>query len=96
MGDLMMTQEERTKKQLVQAERAKEESKELLIETGWTKEETALLTKGIVKYPPGTKERWQTIADFIGTKTMKEVIKMAQKIALKREQDVADRKEKEA
>jgi DnaJ homolog subfamily C member 2 len=35
----------------------------------WTKEEVALLTKGIVKFPPGTINRWKMIAEFVGTKT---------------------------
>jgi hypothetical protein len=66
ISDMLLTQEERTKRQL---EKEKEESKEILIEAGWTKEEIALLTKGIVKFPPGTKERWATIADFVATKS---------------------------
>ena len=76
-------------------EKEKEEQKETLVESGWSKEEIALLTKGIVKFPPGTKDRWTTIADFVATKSQKEVIKKAQEIAQKREKDAADRKEKE-
>jgi DnaJ family protein C protein 2 len=69
-----MSEEERVK---FQVEKEKEESKEINIEAGWTKDEIALLTKGIVKFPPGTKDRWQTIAMFIGSKTHKDVIKKA-------------------
>jgi hypothetical protein len=56
------------------------------VEAGWTKEEIALLTKGIVKFPPGTKERWATIALFC-CKPQKDCIKKAQEIAKKRELD---------
>jgi len=45
-----------------------------------------LLTKAIVRFPPGTTDRWKTVADFIGTKTSKEVIAKAQEIAARREQ----------
>ena len=74
MADLLLSTEERQKKQI---EKEKEESKEIQIESGWSKEEIALLTKGIVKHPPGTKDRWMTIAEFVGTKSQKEVIKKA-------------------
>ena len=33
---------------------------------GWTPEELALLTKGIARYPPGTVNRWKTVAQFVG------------------------------
>lgn len=45
------------------------------------------MTKGIVKFPPGTKDRWQTIAMYVGSKTQKDCIKKAQEIAKKREMD---------
>ena len=56
-----------------------EQQKEMDVETtaGWSKEECALLTKGIVKFPPGTKDRWATVAFFVGTKSQKECIKKA-------------------
>jgi hypothetical protein len=43
-----------------------------------------LLTKAIVRFPPGTTKRWQQICDFIGSKNQKETIKKAQEIASKR------------
>lgn len=46
-----------------------EQKKEEFADENWTNEEVKLLTKGIVKYPPGTTQRWKVIADFIGTKT---------------------------
>lgn len=55
----MMSEEERVKTELA---KHKEESKEIDLESGWTKDEIALMTKAIVKFPPGTKDRWQTIA----------------------------------
>lgn len=72
--DLMMSQEERVKMQL---EKEKEETKELELDAGWTKDEIALMTKAIVKFPPGTKDRWMTISQFVGSKTQKECIKKA-------------------
>jgi hypothetical protein len=43
----------------MQMEALKKEQQEVSAESsGWTKEEIALLTKGVVKFPPGTKERW--------------------------------------
>ncbi len=62
----MMSEEEKVK---FQVEKEKEESKEIDVEAGWTKDEIALMTKGIVKFPPGTKDRWLTIAQFVGTKS---------------------------
>jgi len=38
------------------------------------------LTLGIKKFPPGTKDRWKVIADFIQTKNPKEVIAKAKEI----------------
>jgi DnaJ homolog subfamily C member 2 len=40
----------------------------------WTADEVALLTKGIVKFPPGTVNRWKVIADYVQSKSQKEVI----------------------
>lgn len=37
-------------------------------------DELSLLSKGLVKYPVGTKNRWATIASYLGTKTSDEVI----------------------
>lgn len=51
--------------------------KQDLTDENWTKEEIAQLTKGIVKFPPGTVNRWQMIADFVGNKSQKEAIKKA-------------------
>lgn len=61
------------------AEEEKEKEKKELAEDlgGWGKEEVALLTKAIVRFPPGTVQRWKVIAEFVGTRTMKEVIKKA-------------------
>ena len=46
----------------------------------WTPEETALLTKGIAKFPPGTVNRWKVIADYVESKNQKEVIQKAKEI----------------
>jgi hypothetical protein len=86
-----MSEEERLKQVI---EKAKEESKEVNIDAGRTKDEIALLVKGIVKFPPGTKDRWQTIALFVGSKSQKECIKKAQEITQKREMDAEQKREK--
>ncbi len=39
----------------------------------WTRDELALLAKGVAQYPGGTLQRWQKIADFVGTRTPEEV-----------------------
>lgn len=46
-------------------------------DSNWTKEDIALLTKAIVKFPPGTGRRWQVITEFCGQRNQKEVIKKA-------------------
>lgn len=45
-----------------------------------------------MKFPPGVKNRWEQIADYVG-KTHKEVIRKAQEIAKKRELDAEAKKE---
>ena len=70
----------------------KEEEKEDISSGGWSKDEVGQLTKAIVKFPPGTTNRWQTIADFIGTKSVKETIAKAKEIADKRNKDAEERK----
>jgi hypothetical protein len=36
-----------------------------------------MLNKGIIKYPGGVTNRWKVIAEYLGTKTLKEVINKA-------------------
>ena len=62
-----------------QQRRAEEEkqAKTSLTKDDWSKEEMALLTKGISKFPAGTGNRWKVIADFVGSKGMKQVIAKA-------------------
>jgi len=40
----------------------------------WTDEELSLLARGIAKYPGGVPCRWQVIAEFVGSRSQKEVI----------------------
>lgn len=44
------------------------------IATHWTADELSLLSKGVAKFPGGTRERWQKLSDVIGTKTPEEVL----------------------
>lgn len=34
----------------------------------WTDEENELLVKAVRVYPPGTRQRWETIADYINSR----------------------------
>ena len=58
----------------------------------WTHEEIQLLTKGIVKFPPGTGDRWRVIAGFVGTKNQKEVIAKAKEIQEKQQELVEQKR----
>lgn len=40
----------------------------------WTEEELSQLARALAKYPVGTRDRWQLVATFLGTRTEKEVI----------------------
>lgn len=42
--------------------------------SGWTQEEMSLLSKGLGKFPGGTKGRWERLAHYIGTRSEEEVI----------------------
>ncbi len=42
-------------------------------EERWTADEIARCSKAMLKYPVGIPERWQKVADVIGTKTADEV-----------------------
>ena len=49
--------------------REEEEKKAGVVEDAqWSKEDIALLTKAIVKFPPGTSRRWGVIAEFCGNR----------------------------
>ena len=43
-------------------------------DNAWTTEEITLLTKGLTKYPVGTRNRYQLVAELVGTRTVKEII----------------------
>lgn len=70
----MMSEEERVKAKVAKQQ---EESKEIDLDSGWNKDEIALMTRAITKFPPGTKDRWLTVANFVGSKTQKDCIKKA-------------------
>ena len=50
-------------------------------DSNWSAEDIANLTKAIVKFPPGTGNRWKVITEDIGWKNQKMVIKKAQELA---------------
>jgi hypothetical protein len=63
-----------------------------LVGKDWTTDEIKKLSKGLVKFPTGTFDRWKVIATFIGSKTQKEVIMKAKEIAEKKERDFLAKK----
>lgn len=54
-----LKQSEEKKQELLKAQ-----ENNSLIDKNWDAEHIALLTKAIVKYPPGTIDRWLVIANF--------------------------------
>lgn len=52
------------------AKAAEEEKKNKLVveDSDWSKDDIAMLTKAIVKFPPGTGNRWKVIAEFCGVR----------------------------
>lgn len=41
----------------------------------WTQEELSLLSKGVTKFPGGTRDRWNRLSEYIGTRTADEVLR---------------------
>ena len=70
-------------------------SKKDIVGKNWTQDEVKKLSKGLVKFPQGTNDRWKVIATFIGSKTVKEVISKAKEISEKQTKDVEARKQAE-
>lgn len=42
--------------------------------TAWSQEEMSLLSKGLGKFPGGTKNRWERLAHYVGTRSEQEVV----------------------
>eukprot|EP00873_Tetraselmis_striata_P015558 jgi/Tetstr1/435822/TSEL_024710.t1 len=42
----------------------------------WSEEELRMLDKALTKFPMGTSRRWEQISDYLGTRTVDEVVKM--------------------
>jgi len=60
-------------------QRQEEEKKKK--ESEWTMDELSLLSKGLVKYPVGSKNRWATIAAYLGSKSSEEVLSKAKEVS---------------
>ncbi|KAH3758076.1 dnaJ protein subfamily C member 2 [Pelomyxa schiedti] len=43
----------------------------------WTEQEYSLLARAVARYPGGTKDRWQQVAAFVGTRSEQEIIEKA-------------------
>jgi len=72
-------------------EKAKEEAVEE--QGGWRPEEIALLTKGITRWPPGATQRWKTIAEYVGSRSQKEVIKKSQELVDRKNAEMEEKRE---
>ena len=48
-----------------------------------------MLSKGMTKFPGGLSNRWKLIAEFIGTRTVKEVVRKAKEAAEKKPEEEA-------
>ncbi len=70
-------QEEKNK---AAAKKLEEESKAKDVKGDWNDEELELFRKGVIKFPTGTKNRWQVISDYIGTRNTKQTIAKAKEI----------------
>lgn len=46
----------------------------------WTLDELSLLSKATVKYPPGTKNRWECISEYMGTRSPDECVAKAKEL----------------
>eukprot|EP00252_Welwitschia_mirabilis_P001991 TRINITY_DN11946_c0_g1_i1.p1 TRINITY_DN11946_c0_g1~~TRINITY_DN11946_c0_g1_i1.p1 ORF type:complete len:666 (-),score=203.94 TRINITY_DN11946_c0_g1_i1:400-2397(-) len=54
-------------------------------ERPWTREEVDLLRKGVQKYPKGTSQRWEVIANYVGTgRTVEEILKAVKTVLLQK------------
>ena len=62
-----------------------------LTDKKWTTEDIQNLTKGIVKFPAGTQDRWKVIAEYIGM-TPKETITKAKEMQERQQKDILARR----
>lgn len=44
-------------------------------QTVWSPDELSFLSKGVAKFPGGTRDRWNRLAEYIGTKTADEILR---------------------
>ena len=78
---------ELAKQRTMKADNLKKEKKKMMkkekakTEEDWSEEETRMLQKGVIKFPPGTHRRWHRITQFVGGKFKEEeVIRFAKKL----------------
>jgi len=84
IADFEKAHEKRTKEMYQKhkdAAKQRQEEEKKKKEAEWTMDELSLLSKGLVKYPVGTKNRWATIASYLGTKTSDEVLSKAKEVS---------------
>ena len=59
------------KRKNAEAKKKEEEAKAKDVKGDWTDEELESFRKAVIKFPTGTKNRWQVVADYIGTRNTK-------------------------
>ncbi|EGC37691.1 hypothetical protein DICPUDRAFT_29919 [Dictyostelium purpureum] len=64
-------------RQFQESRKQNQQQKEVKEERVWTEEELHQLAKAIQKFPPGIQNRWETIAQCIPTRSLKDVIAKA-------------------
>ncbi len=70
-------------KQKTRALDQKQRTEESKARKEWSMEEVSTLSKAIVKFPAGTPLRWKTIADYVGDRTVKDIIQKSQELSSK-------------
>jgi len=58
---------------------------------GWSDEEISLLHKALLKFPPGTGQRWKTVASYC-CKSQKDVIKKAEWLNARRKIEIDEKR----
>jgi DnaJ family protein C protein 2 len=84
IADFEQAHDKRTKemyKKHKDAAKQRQEEEKKKKEADWTMDELSLLSKGLVKYPVGSKNRWATIASYLGSKSSEEVLAKAKEVS---------------
>jgi DnaJ family protein C protein 2 len=80
---------QQTEERKVKSEADKKESREA---KPWTAEELSQLARALTRYPAGSQNRWQSVAEMISTRNLNEVISKAQSAKNSRPQELQKKK----